>query len=78
VVIIVSIAALSKTAPALSREGVVAKAFENKRELASQMLEAWEFAVRRPELLAGWTLDHLRIPFVAVGIAIILGVSVGV
>lgn len=42
------------------------------------MLEAWEFAVRRPELLAGWTLDHLQITFVAVGIAIILGVSVGV
>jgi len=42
------------------------------------MLEAWEFAVRRPELLAEWTLDHLQITFVAVSIAIILGVALGV
>ena len=43
-----------------------------------KMLEAWEFVTRRPELLAEWTLDHLQITFVAVGIAIILGVALGV
>jgi len=42
------------------------------------MIEAWEFVVRRPELVLGWTLDHLQITFVAVGIAIVLGVAVGV
>jgi len=42
------------------------------------MVEAWEFVVRRPELLVEWTLAHLHITFVAVGIAIILGVSLGV
>ena len=42
------------------------------------MLEVWEFITRRPELLAGWTLDHLQITCIAVGIAIILGVSLGV
>jgi len=42
------------------------------------MIEAWEFVVRRPELVAEWTLDHLQITFVAVGIAIVLGVAVGV
>lgn len=42
------------------------------------MIEAWEFVVRRPELLAEWTIDHLQITFVAVGIAIVLGVALGV
>ena len=42
------------------------------------MVEAWEFVVRRPELLLEWTLDHLQITFVAVGIAIILGVALGI
>jgi len=42
------------------------------------MVEAWEFVVRRPELLVEWTLEHLQITFVAVGIAIIIGVAIGV
>ena len=42
------------------------------------MLEAWEFVVRRPELLAEWVLAHLWIIFVAIIIAVILGVFLGV
>ncbi len=42
------------------------------------MLEAWEYVVAHPEKLAGWTLDHLQITFVAVGIAVVLGVALGV
>ena len=42
------------------------------------MLEAWEFVTRRPELLAEWTLEHLQITLVACGIAVILGVLLGV
>lgn len=42
------------------------------------MLEAWEYVTRRPELLAGWVLAHLWIIFVAVVIAVFLGVSIGV
>ncbi len=42
------------------------------------MLEAWQYAVNHPDKLAGWTLDHLQITFAAVGIAVILGVALGV
>jgi osmoprotectant transport system permease protein len=42
------------------------------------MLEAWEFIVRRPELLAEWVLAHLWIIFVAIIIAVILGVFLGI
>jgi len=42
------------------------------------MLEAWEFVVRRPELLLEWTLAHLWIIFVAIVAAVILGVILGV
>lgn len=42
------------------------------------MLEAWEFVARRPELLAGWALAHLWLIFVAIIIAVVLGVSVGI
>ena len=42
------------------------------------MLEAWEFATRRPELLAEWALAHLWIIFVAIIAAVILGVTLGV
>ena len=42
------------------------------------MLEAWEYVINHPEKLAGWTLDHLWITFVASGIAVILGVSLGI
>ena len=42
------------------------------------MLEAWEFVVRRPELLAGWVIAHLGIIFVAILAAVILGIALGV
>jgi len=42
------------------------------------MLGAWQYLINHPEKLAGWTLDHLQITFVAVGIAIILGVPLGI
>ena len=42
------------------------------------MLEAWEFILRRPELLAEWVLAHLWIIFVAIILAVILGVILGV
>ena len=42
------------------------------------MLEAWEFIVRRPELLAEWVLAHLWIIFVAIVVAVVLGVVIGV
>jgi len=42
------------------------------------MLEAWEFIVRRPELLAEWVVAHLWIIFVAITIAVILGVILGI
>jgi len=42
------------------------------------MLEAWEFVVRRPELLAEWVLAHLWIIFVAITIAVLLGVILGI
>jgi len=43
-----------------------------------EILEAWEFAVRRPELLAEWVIAHLWIIFVAIVFAVILGVILGV
>ena len=42
------------------------------------MIEAWEFVVRRPELLAGWVITHLWIIFVAILAAVILGITLGV
>ena len=42
------------------------------------MLEAWEFVVRRPELLAEWVLAHLWITFVAITVAVILGTALGI
>ncbi len=42
------------------------------------MLEAWEYVIKHPEKLAGWTLDHLWIIFVAILVAVILGVALGV
>jgi len=42
------------------------------------MLEAWEFVVRRPELLAEWVLAHLWITFVAITVAVILGIVLGI
>ena len=42
------------------------------------MLEAWEYVIKHPEKLAGWTLDHLWIIVVAILVAVILGVALGV
>jgi osmoprotectant transport system permease protein len=42
------------------------------------LLEAWEFVQRRPDLLFGWVTSHLWITFVAVVIAVILGVAIGI
>jgi len=42
------------------------------------MLEAWEFVVRRPELLAQWTLEHVVLVLVAIAIAVVLGICVGI
>ncbi|MFC2016594.1 ABC transporter permease [Chloroflexota bacterium] len=42
------------------------------------LLEAWEFVIRRPELLAEWVIAHLWIIFVAIVAAVILGVTLGV
>jgi len=42
------------------------------------MLEAWEFIIRRPELLAEWVLAHLWIIFVTIIAAVILGIILGV
>jgi len=42
------------------------------------MLEAWEFILRRPELLAEWVLGHLWIIFVSIIIAVILGIAIGI
>ena len=42
------------------------------------MLEAWQFAIRNPEVVAGWTLEHLWIVFIACGTAVIIGVPLGV
>ena len=41
------------------------------------MIEAWEFVVQHPELLAEWTLRHLWLVFIAGGIALVLGVGLG-
>jgi ABC-type proline/glycine betaine transport system permease subunit len=40
--------------------------------------DAWQYVINYPEKLAGYTLEHIWIIFVAIAIAIILGVSVGV
>jgi len=42
------------------------------------LVEAWEFVVRRPELLAEWVIAHLWIIFVAIVFAVILGVILGI
>ncbi len=42
------------------------------------MIEAWQYATRHPEKLAQWTLEHLLIVSVAILIAVVLGVALGV
>lgn len=40
--------------------------------------EAWEYVTRHPDKLAEWTVEHLWIVFVAGGIAVVLGVALGI
>jgi osmoprotectant transport system permease protein len=42
------------------------------------MLEAWDYAVRYPLTLASWTIEHLAIMLVAISLAVVLGVVVGI
>ncbi len=42
------------------------------------LLEAWEYVQRRPDLLVGYIASHLWITFVAVALAIVLGVAIGI
>ncbi|MBA7607822.1 Carnitine transport permease protein OpuCB [subsurface metagenome] len=42
------------------------------------MLDAWQYLINHPEKLVGWTFAHLWIILVAIAIAIILGVVVGI
>ncbi|MBN1188803.1 MAG: ABC transporter permease [Dehalococcoidales bacterium] len=42
------------------------------------LLEAWEFVQRRPDLLLGWVTSHIWITLVAIIVAVILGVSIGI
>lgn len=42
------------------------------------MIEAYQFVVRHPEMLAGWVIDHMIISLVAILIGVILGVTVGI
>jgi len=42
------------------------------------MVEAWEFVLRRPELLAEWTLSHIVLVLVATVISVILGITIGI
>ncbi|MCK4727917.1 MAG: ABC transporter permease [Desulfobacterales bacterium] len=42
------------------------------------MLEAYQFVSRHPEMLAEWTVDHLWISLVAIGIGAVLGVTTGI
>lgn len=40
--------------------------------------EAWQFLLRRPDLLSGWTLQHLYIILVANGISLVIAVALGI
>lgn len=42
------------------------------------MVEAYQFVIRHPEMLAKWVVDHLSISLVAIAIGVILGVTVGI
>ncbi|MBW1996729.1 MAG: ABC transporter permease [Deltaproteobacteria bacterium] len=41
-------------------------------------MEAYQFVVRHPELLAKWVVDHLCISLVAIGAGVVLGVTLGI
>lgn len=42
------------------------------------MAEAWQFVLRRPDLLGEWTLQHLYIILVSNGISLIVAVAAGI
>ncbi|NVM20831.1 MAG: ABC transporter permease [Desulfobacterales bacterium] len=42
------------------------------------MLEAYQFVIRHPGLLATWVVDHLLISLVAIGIGAVLGIILGI
>jgi len=42
------------------------------------MVEALEFVLRRPELIAEWALSHVVLVLVATVIAVILGITIGI
>lgn len=42
------------------------------------MVEAWQFAVRNPGLLAGWIGTHVVLSLVAIFFAIIIGIGTGI
>ncbi len=42
------------------------------------MVEAWQYITRHPEKIAGWTLDHLWLTAVAIVVAVVLGVALGI
>jgi osmoprotectant transport system permease protein len=42
------------------------------------MVEAWQYLVKHPDKLAGWTLEHLWITLIAASIAVVLGVALGI
>jgi len=42
------------------------------------MLEAYQFVIQHPELLATWTVDHLLISLAAIAIGTILGITLGI
>ncbi|MFP3974675.1 MAG: ABC transporter permease [Chloroflexota bacterium] len=43
-----------------------------------EVLRAWEYMVGHPGTVLGWTGEHLRLILIAAGIAIVLGVAMGV
>lgn len=42
------------------------------------MAEAWQYMLRRPDLIAQWTLDHLWLILVSNGISLVLAVAAGI
>ena len=42
------------------------------------MVEAWQWVTKHPDKLAGWTLEHIWIVSVAIAIAVVLGVALGI
>lgn len=42
------------------------------------MLEIWHYAIRNPDLIAGWVTAHVILSFAAAAIGTILGISTGI